>query len=113
MTERRADAEPVARTNHCLSDGMREVEGEPATVSSQKRLARAEQQLRRGAQDVASFQALMRDRSDGVDSINRYTEDEQGTTTNACVIAIPARRELWACRGPADRGEWRQLKFGQ
>jgi hypothetical protein len=53
----------------------------------------------------------MRDRSDGVDSINRYTEDDQGTTTNACVIAVPARRELWACRGPADRGAWVQLAF--
>jgi isopenicillin-N N-acyltransferase-like protein len=109
---RRADPEPLARTNHCLSDGMREAEGEPATASSQKRLARAEQQLRAGAQDVPSLQALMRDRSDGVDSINRYTEDEQGTTTNACLIAVPARRELWACRGPADRGEWIPLKFG-
>jgi hypothetical protein len=27
------------------------------------------------------------------------------------MIAIPAERELWACKGPADRGEWRQLKF--
>jgi isopenicillin-N N-acyltransferase-like protein len=106
VTERRAETNPVARTNHCLSPGMREVEGEPATVSSQKRLARAEQQLRAGSQDVTSLQQLMRDRSDGVDSINRYTEDEQGTTTNACLIAVPARLELWACRGPADRGAW-------
>jgi isopenicillin-N N-acyltransferase-like protein len=112
VSERRADSEPVARTNHCLAAAMREVEGEPATASSQKRLARAEQQLRNGAQSVASLQALMRDRSDGVDSINRYTEDDQGTTTNACLIAIPAQLELWACRGPADRGEWVQLKFG-
>jgi len=112
VSERRAEAGPVARTNHCLSEGMRAVEGEPATASSQKRLARAEERLRAGSHDVASLQALMRDRSDGVDSINRYTEDQQGTTTNACLIAIPARRELWACRGPADRGEWRQLKFG-
>lgn len=111
VLERRADTQPVARTNHCLAPGMRELEGEPASVSSQKRLARAEQQLRAGAQSVDSLQALMRDRSDGVDSINRYTEDEQGTTTNACVVAVPARLELWACRGPADRGEWRQLKF--
>jgi isopenicillin-N N-acyltransferase-like protein len=110
--ERRADTAPLARTNHCLSEEMRGAEGEAPTASSQKRLARAEQQLRAGGQDVASLQALMRDRSDGVDSINRYTEDEQGTTTNACVIAVPARRELWACRGPADRGEWRQLRFG-
>ena len=112
VIERRADAGPLARTNHCLSDVMRGAEGEPATVSSQKRLQRAEQQLRAGAQDVDSLRALMGDRSDGVDSINRYTEDAQGTTTNACVIAVPARRELWACRGPADRGEWRQLTFG-
>ncbi|HXK21022.1 MAG TPA: C45 family peptidase [Polyangiaceae bacterium] len=112
VVERRAQGQqPLARTNHCLSDSMRGAEGEAPTASSQKRLARAEQQLRGGAQNVASLQALMRDRSDGVDSINRYTEDNQGTTTNACVIAVPARRELWACRGPADRGEWVQLKF--
>jgi len=112
VIERRADPQPLARTNHCLSDVMRGAEGEAPTASSQKRLARAETQLRSGAQSVATLQALMRDRTDGVDSINRYTEDAQGTTTNACVIAVPARRELWACRGPADRGEWLQLKFG-
>jgi isopenicillin-N N-acyltransferase-like protein len=112
VIERRADFQPLARTNHCLSDTMREAEGEPATSSSQKRLARAEASLRTGSQDVESLRALMRDRSDGVDSINRYTEDAQGTTTNACLIAIPAQLELWACRGPADRGEWRRLSFG-
>jgi isopenicillin-N N-acyltransferase like protein len=111
VIERRADSEALARTNHCLADTMRGAEGEPPTVSSQKRLARAEQWLRGTPQDVSSLQALMSDRSDGVDSINRYTEDEQGTTTNACIIAMPARRELWACRGPADRGQWVQLAF--
>jgi hypothetical protein len=111
VVERRADREPLARTNHCLAGSLRELEGEVPTVSSQRRLARAEQRLRAAPQDVASLQALMRDRSDGVDSINRYTEDGQGTTTNACLIAVPARRELWACRGPADRGEWVRLEF--
>jgi isopenicillin-N N-acyltransferase-like protein len=112
VVERRADTQPLARTNHCLSDRLRDAEGEQPSVSSQKRLARASAALGAGAQDVESLQALMRDRSDGVDSINRYTEDAQGTTTNACLIAIPARLELWACRGPADRGEWRRLPFG-
>jgi isopenicillin-N N-acyltransferase like protein len=111
VIERRAETEALARTNHCLAGSMRELEGEPPTVSSQTRLARAETQLRAAPQDVASLQALMRDRSDGVDSINRYTEDEQGTTTNACLIAIPERLELWACRGPADRGQWVRLAF--
>ncbi|HKY37654.1 MAG TPA: C45 family peptidase [Polyangiaceae bacterium] len=111
VIERRADTGPLARTNHCLADIMRGAEGEAPTASSQKRLQRAEQWLRGALQDVASLRVLMRDRSDGVDSINRYTEDEQGTTTNACIIAVPARRELWACRGPADRGQWIQLAF--
>lgn len=111
LTLERVAAQPLARTNHCLADVMRASEGEAPTVSSRRRLARAEAWLRAEPQDVASLQALMRDRSDGVDSINRYTEDLQGTTTNACVIAVPERRELWACRGPADRGEWQQLTF--
>ena len=59
----------------------------------------------------ASIEALFADRSDGVDSINRYTEDAQGTTTNACFIARPSTREIRACRGPADRGEWQTLAF--
>jgi isopenicillin-N N-acyltransferase like protein len=111
VVTRRADTQPLARTNHCLADALSAAEGEAPSVSSQKRLARAQQTLAAAPQDVASLQALMRDRSDGVDSINRYTEDAQGTTTNACLIAVPARRELWACRGPADRGEWRRLLF--
>lgn len=112
VVERRAEAQPLARTNHCIASALREAEGEAPSVSSQKRLKRAQEALAAAPQDVASLQALMRDRSDGVDSINRYTEDAQGTTTNACLIASPARLELWACRGPADRGEWRQLHFG-
>jgi hypothetical protein len=111
VIERHADDAPLARTNHCLSSVMKSAEGEEPSGSSRKRLARAEAQLRGGAQDIESLQALMRDRSDGVDSINRYAEDGQGTTTNACLIAVPARRELWACRGPADRGQWVQLSF--
>jgi hypothetical protein len=111
VVERHANAHALARTNHCLSSEMRAAEAEDATASSQKRLARAQASLQAGAQDVASLQALMRDRSDGVDSINRYGEDDQGAATIACVVAIPARLELWACRGSADRGEWRQLVF--
>jgi isopenicillin-N N-acyltransferase like protein len=112
VVERRAERVPLARTNHCIATPLLAAEGEPPTVSSQRRLARAEAELRAAPQDIASLQALMRDRTDGVDSINRYTEDEQGTTTNACLIAVPARRKLWACRGPADRGEWVELRFG-
>lgn len=113
VVERRATHGALARTNHCLSGELSGVEGEAPSSSSQKRLARAEAELRGGNQDVETLRALMRDRSAGVDSINRYTEDEQGTTTNACLIALPARRELWACRGPADRGKWVQLRFAQ
>jgi hypothetical protein len=70
-----------------------------------------DEQLALGQHDLASLRALFADRSDGIHSLNRYPEDEQGTATNSVLIAIPAKRELWACRGPADRGLWQQLHF--
>ncbi len=109
---RRTDSNgPICRTNHCLDHGHRVLEGEAPTSSSSHRLDRAGAWIGRHNQDVASLRALFADRSDGVDSINRLPEDDQGTATNAVLIAIPARLELWACRGPADRGVWRQLPF--
>jgi hypothetical protein len=27
------------------------------------------------------------------------------------MIAVPTERELWACQGPADRGQWVRLSF--
>jgi isopenicillin-N N-acyltransferase-like protein len=103
---------PIVQTNHCQAPELSRREGEVASESSRKRLARAERSLSTGAHDIDSLRALFADRSDGVDSINRYSEDEQGTTTNACVLCVPSRRELWACRGPSDRGSWQRLSFG-
>jgi len=105
------DAHPIIQTNHCLEDPHVAIQGEPPNSSSFARLERARALAERGDHDVASLKALFADREDGVDSINRYPEDEQGTATNACMIALPAEEELWACKGPADRGEWRQLRF--
>ena len=102
---------PLCRTNHCLDAGHAALEGEPATASSQARLAKAGAMLRAGAITVDGLQTLFADRSAGVDSINRYAEDGQGTTTNACFIAVPAQRRLHACRGPADRGRWISFAF--
>ncbi len=109
---RRADESALARTNHCIAPEIAALQGEETSSSSVARLARATNVLGQGKHDLASLRALFADRSDGVDSINRYPEDAQGTTTNSCVLAWPAKRVLWACRGPADRGEWVQLPFG-
>lgn len=104
--------QPLVRTNHCLSDAFVARQGETPVASSFKRLSRAAALAAAPAQDDGSLRRLFADRADGVDSINRYAEDEQGTTTNACLVALPAERKLWACRGPADRGRWLELKFG-
>lgn len=106
----RAGQQPLVRTNHCQSDAHIALQGEPATSSSQTRLQRSRTWLS-NKQDVNSLQALFADRSDGVDSINRYPEDGQGTATNACMIAIPAQKTLHVCRGPSDRGRWLELTF--
>jgi isopenicillin-N N-acyltransferase-like protein len=101
----------LARTNHCLDEVHRIEEGEPATASSQARLATARRTLEAGQVTVASLQALFAEREHGIDSISRFAEDGQGTSTNACIIAEPATRTLHACRGPSDRGQWVALSF--
>ena len=102
----------LLRTNHCLIQDHALQEGEPPSASSQARLARMQQRLSGESPiEMSDLRALFADRSDGVDSLNRLPEDDQGTATNSVVLAIPARRELWACRGPADRGEWQRLVF--
>jgi isopenicillin-N N-acyltransferase-like protein len=104
-------AEPLVRTNHCLAEPMTRIEGEPPTSSSLARRARVTTLLAGGIHDVASLQAIFSDRSDGLDSISRFPEDGQPTATNAVVVCLPGERKLFACRGPAQRGEFRELSF--
>jgi isopenicillin-N N-acyltransferase-like protein len=111
VSERELATAALVETNHCQADALARREGEPPLPSSHARLARARQVLERGGHDVASLRTLFADRSDGFDSINRYAEDGQGTSTNACIICVPAMLEFWACRGSADRGRWRKLSF--
>lgn len=108
---RTLDGEPLARTNHCLDERLVRLQGEQPNSSSFRRFARMQTLLQRGGQSVESIQALFSDRADGVDSICRYPEDEQGTATNACIVCVPGQRALWVCRGPADRGAWQRLEF--
>lgn len=103
---------PILQTNHCQVPAHQPLEGEAASSSSRARLARLGALMAHGKQDVDSVRRAFADRSDGVDSISRLAEDGQGTSTNACLVAVPARRELHACRGAADRGRWVKLGFG-
>lgn len=101
----------LVRTNHCFDERHVAAEGEPPNSSSHARLARLGQRLAAPGLDVEGVRALYADRSDGVDSICRYPEDAQGTATNACLVVVPARREIHACRGPADRGRWLRVQL--
>jgi hypothetical protein len=61
-----------------------------------------------GGIDVEFIQRVMSDRY-GTYPINRY--DDDGMSTNACLIMSPVDRELHACRAQADRGEWLTMDF--
>ena len=113
VTERRLGPSPLTRTNHCMAPDLAALQGEPTSSSSAKRLAKLDAWLRRGEQNLTTLRALFSDRSEGVDSINRYLEDDTGTSTNACMVGVPARHELWACQGPADRSTWVRLAFSR
>ncbi len=111
FVRRDAGSKPLWRTNHCLNHAHQVLEGEAASASSLSRYTRIGATLENRNMSVERMQALFADRSDGVDSINRYAEDDQGTATNSVLIMVPERLELWACRGSVDRGEWQRLRF--
>jgi isopenicillin-N N-acyltransferase-like protein len=101
----------VCHTNHCLHDFHIAVQGEPCSESSASRLETMENMLDRTEITIDTIKTVFADRSQGIHSINRYAEDDQGTATNAVFIAVPAKRAAYACRGPADRGQWYELTF--
>jgi isopenicillin-N N-acyltransferase-like protein len=108
---RTTEAGPIGRSNHCLVPEFAARQGEVTSTSSKARLARINELLSAGNATAETLRAAFADRSQGVDSINRYPEDNQGTATNGVFIADPVGRRLWACRGPADRGEWLEFAF--
>ena len=99
------------RTNHCLDAQHLAIQGEPISDSSQARFDHITSRLATGGHSVDSVKAIFGDRSQGVLSVNRYAEDDQGTATNAVFIAVPAQRVAYACRGSVDRGRWYTLAF--
>lgn len=102
---------PFGRTNHCLHTPHTLREAEPGNAGSQQRHARLRELLKARPLDVSAVKAIFADRAHAPLSINRYPDDDQIVATNAVFIAVPARREAYACRGPADRGAWVTLNF--
>ena len=109
--KRDTSAGPIWRTNHCLSEAHVKIQGEAPSESSHARFDLIGERLADGGYDLDKMRDLFADRSKGELGINRYPEDEKGTATNSVFIASPAERRAWACRGPADRGEWVELGF--
>ncbi|MFM7404965.1 MAG: C45 family autoproteolytic acyltransferase/hydrolase [Erythrobacter sp.] len=102
---------PLARSNHCLFADNVELETD-LSESTHARFARAQALLAASDEHtIDGLKGLFADRGDGRLSINRFAEDQSGATTNAVIVCNSAEREFWACRGPADRGEWAQLLF--
>ncbi len=101
----------IVRTNHCIDEACVAREGEVPNDSSRARFAYLGERLSSGKFDVDSIRELFADRSQGHLSVSRFPEDDQGTATNSCMIAVPERGELWACRGPSQRGDWVRLAF--
>ncbi len=113
MTARRdlVGGEPICQTNHCVDEMFDQIQADDPSISSICRYDRMLEKLEPGGQNLDSLRAIMADRSAGFESINRYPEDDLGTATNACFVAIPGELEAWACRGSADRGKWIRLDF--
>ncbi len=99
-------------TNHCLTPAHQAQQYGSPSSSSLARIKRLNTLFETtGPFDIDGIKTLFSDHVDGADSINRYPEDKSYAATNACMIADPLNRSLYACRGSADRGEWITLNF--
>ena len=104
---------PLVRSNHCLFDENIRLESD-LSESTHARYERMQKLLKQSDRHtVESLSKLFTDRSDGRLSINRYTEDKSGASTNAVVALNPADLEFLACRGQADKGIWTRLEFSR
>jgi len=108
---RSADEAPLQRTNHCIAPDHVDIQGEAPSESSHRRFDRIATMLSGSEINPMYLRDVFSDRSDGVQSVNRYAEDGLGTATNAILITEPATRRGWACRGQGDRGQWIELDF--
>jgi len=103
---------PLGRANHCLFEPHQTREWIKPTPSSATRYQRVRELLAdENNHSLEGLKSIFADRADGIYSINRYAEDDQGTTTNSVVISDPSNGVLHACRGSVDRGEWVTLEF--
>lgn len=111
VVRRELGTEAIVQTNHCLDEAHLLRQPEPPSLSSRHRFDRASTLVSGEGLDLEGVRAILSDRSEGALSISRHPEDGEPTTTNACVIGVPAERVLEACRGPADQGRWVRLPF--
>ncbi|MEM9375658.1 MAG: C45 family peptidase [Pseudomonadota bacterium] len=102
---------PLARTNHCLFENHIALETD-LSESTHARFDRMGTLLRSSrTHTIETLKNAFSNRSDGRLSINRFSEDQTGATTNAVVAMDPAKLDFQACRGPADQGVWTTLAF--
>ncbi len=96
-------------TNHYVDPKLARIE-RTHPPSSEPRRYRMHMLLQSGIGgiDVDFLQRIMSDRY-GTYPINRY--DDDGMSTNACLIMSPVDRVIHACRSQADRGEWITMDF--
>lgn len=105
------DGEALIRTNHPTIEPLKHLQLAHPSLSSLMRKTQAEYLLSDPPQNIDHIKGILADRQNGSDAISRLSEDGTGITTNACFIADPNRKYIWACRGPAQKGEWNCFHF--
>lgn len=103
--------EPLVRTNHPIVEPLKNLQLEHPSLSSLMRKTQAENLLTNTPHNIHDIINILGDRHHGSESISRLISDNTGITTNACFVADPTHKEIWACRGPAQQGEWNCFQF--
>ena len=104
--------DPIVHTNHCVAALTRTHEAKRDAgllASSHQRLAKAEEELRRGPIDVERLMALMAEGS----CICRHGGPPAHIETSGAAVIRPATRELWATWGPPDTHPWEHFEVAR
>ena len=103
--------EALVKTNHPTPLPLQKKQLAQPSLSSLMRKKQAELLFQLEPTNINDIKEYLADRSHGIESISRLSEDGTGITSNACFIAQPRRRKIWACRGPAQLGIWKPFDF--
>ena len=103
----------LVHCNHALDATIATLEIEEPSTSTSCRQHRLSALIETHSPSITveNLQEMLADHENGEDAICRHGASGEATSTNACVIMCPETVQMYACRGHAHTGVWREVSL--